>query len=259
MTLIVGIRCSDGVVMGADGGTTAGAVIQPTVKLQTIGDNIIMGTAGPRGLGQLYRRQVELLWNNQDFGVSKSVEDAQKAIRDAIQQEVGAAKAIAQSNIPLMGQQPAVQQVDTSTLVAVPVGGHSGRSQLIRCDWRGNVEAASNDLPYFSLGSGFQLAEPFLAFLRNVFWPNSPPTIANGVLSVVWTLVHSIRFGSYGLSDPIQIVVKYDGKQAKVRELSQGEVDAHREEVSAAEAHLKGWREGIDSQKPIPSPRPEIR
>ena len=256
MTLIVGIRCSDGVVIGADGGTAVGPVIHPTAKLHVLAGNIIMGAAGPTGLGQLYQNQVEQLWTQKAFGTSTTLADAQRLVRDAILKEVNPAVARAKSNIQWVSQQQAVQSVDSAVLVAATVGGYQGRSQLILCNWTGEVSAASEDSPHLSIGSGRPLAEAFLGFLRHVFWPNQPPSVANGVFSVVWTLVHAIRFSSWGLSDPIQIVTLHDGKQPRIKELTQAEIIGHRQNVSAAERYLRTAREGEHPSDPFPDPPP---
>jgi len=39
------------------------------------------------------------------------------------------------------------------------------------------VEYMTKDLPFISMGSGKMSADPFLGFLRKVFWPNELPTI----------------------------------------------------------------------------------
>ena len=60
MTLIVGFKCSDGLVVGADSGATMGdvsglrTIMQPMTKIQIVADKAIVGVSGPVGLGQLY-------------------------------------------------------------------------------------------------------------------------------------------------------------------------------------------------------------
>ena len=55
MTLIIGVRCSDGVVIGADGAATLGStlggptVMQPVTKLQILEGTIVMGVSGQVG------------------------------------------------------------------------------------------------------------------------------------------------------------------------------------------------------------------
>ena len=56
----------------------------------------------------------------------------------------------------------------TASLIAVPVGGLNGIPELIQCNHVGMTEAATTDLPFVAIGSGQELADPFLAFLRRI-------------------------------------------------------------------------------------------
>ena len=67
MTLIVGIKSRDGIVMGADGGATLGdipqtTVMQPIKKLEIISESVVIGTSGHVGLGQQFRAAIEKVW-----------------------------------------------------------------------------------------------------------------------------------------------------------------------------------------------------
>lgn len=69
MTLIVGIKCSDGIVLGADGAATYGVlgqqtIRQPVKKLKILESCIVVGVSGPIGLGQRLTATVEELWQN---------------------------------------------------------------------------------------------------------------------------------------------------------------------------------------------------
>jgi 20S proteasome alpha/beta subunit len=58
MTLIVGIKCANGLVLGADGASTLGAPGQPTAlqpygkKLHSLHDSVVFGFSGYIGIGQ---------------------------------------------------------------------------------------------------------------------------------------------------------------------------------------------------------------
>jgi ATP-dependent protease HslVU (ClpYQ) peptidase subunit len=69
MTLIVGIKCRNGIVMGADGAATLGALGQQTIrqeteKLDILENRIIVGVSGPVGLGQRIRAEIHTLWTD---------------------------------------------------------------------------------------------------------------------------------------------------------------------------------------------------
>ncbi len=77
MTVIVGIKCSNGIVMGSDGAATLGSigsqtVRQPVSKLQIVRKGAILGVSGPVGLGQLFYDSLDKVLNN--FRASKPPE-----------------------------------------------------------------------------------------------------------------------------------------------------------------------------------------
>ena len=60
MTLIIGIKCEGGIVMGADGAATLGCmgthtVVQECKKLQLLCNSIILGVSGSVGLAQRFK------------------------------------------------------------------------------------------------------------------------------------------------------------------------------------------------------------
>ena len=244
--------------MGADGAATLGAppglrtVVQPTTKLRIFQDKMIMGVSGQIGLGQLYCDKIESLWRDKKLGMGVNLPDIQRLFRDAVSQDADRALAKANASVPLIGANGAFQSVDTHSLIALPVGGHTGNAELVQLDWQGNPEAASADLPFVSIGSGQTLADPFLAFLSHIFWPNRLPTVAEGVFVVVWTLAHAIDVNTGGVSEPIQLAVleRAKGKELAVRELSQDEIGEHREMILEAEERLRHFKDEPSSASP---------
>lgn len=240
--------------MGADGGTTYGQVIQPSTKIRILADQVIVGGAGSVGMGQLCFDRIEQLWSQTGYSESKGIVDVQREIQEAIRSEVDRNRPQAVANIPLIGQQQAMAMLDTAVLVGARVGGNSGRSELYYFDWLGNTQNAQDNLPSLATSSGAQLALPFLSFLRSVFWPNGPPNIANGVYSVVWTLTYAIRHSTFGLADPIQVVLVRDSESPIIHELSKAEIGQHQDRVAELEYQLQEWFAGDGSDPPSAPP-----
>ena len=72
MTVLVGVRCTDGIVIGADSIATStagqqGIVRLPTDKLTIIGDRVILAGTGAVGLGQRFQAIVQGHWDQQAF------------------------------------------------------------------------------------------------------------------------------------------------------------------------------------------------
>ena len=134
MTLIVGIKCSDGVVLGADGAATLGNILgettvtQHVTKLQIIQDRIIMGVSGQVGLSQLYCDRVEGLWRDNKLGRSTGLPDVQRLVYGAIYQDAQIAIAGAAASVPLIGNVNAATLVLTNSLIAIPRSRSAGRT-----------------------------------------------------------------------------------------------------------------------------------
>ena len=95
MTVLVGVLCTDGVVIGADSAMTHAAGVQPVmkvtggVKLETPFNRFITATTGPVGLGQRFHQELHDLlqepkeldkWSNQKPPVEFATKLAQVTI-----------------------------------------------------------------------------------------------------------------------------------------------------------------------------------
>src|SRR5258708_11048106 len=172
MTLIIGIKCSDGIVMGADGAATFGSLGQQTIrqetkKLDIIENRVIVGTSGPIGLGQRIKSEIQALWTDgrQNLGAQKPAE-AMRIVREALwQKHLNLEMQVAQVTAGVIGQQLALQIALSQTVVCLPL---NGVSRLIQFDHQGPPEEAMITLPFVAIGSGQSIADPFLAFLRRL-------------------------------------------------------------------------------------------
>ncbi|HUK16219.1 MAG TPA: hypothetical protein VLW65_07375, partial [Bryobacteraceae bacterium] len=103
--------------------------------------------------------------------------------------------------------------------------------------------AATESLPFVAVGSGQSIADPFLAFLRRIFWPAQLPALADGILATYWTLQHAILSTPGGVADPMQIMVlEKVNNDWRARELGVAELTEHQRAVSAAEGALRNFR-----------------
>ena len=263
MTLIVGAQCSDGIVFGADSGATyvAGNVgivpgmetaMQPTSKLHIIHDSVLMGVSGAVGLAQLYVDRIEEMWKGPQLKQSQvTVAGAQRRIEEAILKDAG--DAIDRANRffgPTMGQN-ALSMVSTHSLVALPVGRNKVLT-MFQVDFQGRTEAASDDLPFAAIGSGQVIADPFLAFLRRVFWRDSSLTLQDGIFATVWTLQHAIKESPGGLSGPVEVAI-LDSNGAKM--LPSDELEDHLQHVDSFENDMKKYRIPTESSETPPIPQ----
>jgi hypothetical protein len=249
VTLIVGIRCSNGAVIGSDSAATFGAlgqqtIQQPTSKIHVIGGSMILGVSGPIGLSQRIEAELIRLHDSNAFSGKSPVEIGVLVRGDlwsnVLEREFKIA-AVAQSVV----NQVALQSVLCSALLAVPVGDHA---EIITFDQQGTPELASDDLPFATIGIGQQIADPFLAFLKRVFWPGRPPTLSEGKFAAQWTLQHATDIHPGGVAKPISIyqLAKQEGTWTP-RRLDDRDQEEHKQAISAAEAHLRDFWKGATS------------
>ncbi|HUO32595.1 MAG TPA: hypothetical protein VMU80_25505 [Bryobacteraceae bacterium] len=259
MTLIIGIQCSDGVVVGSDGAATLGAlgnqtVQQPVKKLAIISGSVILGVSGPVGLGQRFHGELQALWDGKKLS-SKKPYEAMSIIRPEFWKHAELEFRAAQVTAPMLGQ-PALNGALSHSVVAMPL---SKDAHLFQFDQNCSPELATTDLPFIAVGSGQKGADPFLAFLRRIFWTNGQPSVADGVFATIWCLDQAIRTNPGGVGDPIQVMTleKITGNWA-ARELSALDFEEHRQNIAEAEQALANYKkEQTTGGKSAPPPPPE--
>ncbi|MDX6696203.1 MAG: proteasome beta subunit [Blastocatellia bacterium] len=263
MTLIVGVKCSDGIVLGADGAATFGTMGQRTIrqsvtKLHIISHRVIVGVSGPIGLSQRITGRIENLYQENKFSGLNPVQ-AMTLIRETIWPDLFGelqAASIAKNVIGPVAMDSAI----ASSIVALPL---ARRPALFQFDQQGAPEEATDDLPFIAIGSGQPTADPFLAFVRKIFWPKVLPSLEMGIFSTLWTLEHAIDTNPGGVADPKQIIVlEKSGKDYQARQLADEDLQEHYEAINAAETALRDFRKGLSADvaeaTEVQVPQPDI-
>ena len=236
MTILVGVLCKDGVVIGADSSATFAAgnmptIEQPTLKIDIIAGQIIVAGTGPIGLGQRFCHVVQTGWTNNTFK-GEPVEACRKICETSI-------KDFASTN---------VAQGQYGALVAFPLKQRLHLCEFALKDFQ--PELKTERIWYVSMGGGQLIVDPFLALMRKVFWMQGPPTHHDAAFAVTWALQHAIDVNPGGVNGPIRIAVlasKPNG-EAFARMLTSEEVSAHENNVEAAQSHLRGYADILRGQ-----------
>lgn len=245
MTLIVAHKCSDGVVVGADTLATLGSFGQHTVqerlsKLHIVREELILAVSGPVGLAQRYQEELEASpAPKQKYGNKKPMAAAVE-ISAAFWQH---------ASLELQRAQVAAQAtqnrtpLDNALAQAVVAVRTSGADRLFQFSETCAPEEATTDLPYVSIGSAQRNADPFLSFLRRLWWRDSLPTVGGAVLTVLWALQQTIEATAEIGGGP-QIAVLQSGK---ARLLDDEELREHRDGITSIEKLLVEWKNRIAS------------
>lgn len=256
MTLIIGILCEDGVVMASDSAATFGTVIQPTIgqqqvqKVQRINDQILYSSSGAIGISQLISDLIRRSWEDKTFSNQPSPE----ALMNKIGCSIGGLLQPYFQNAT--AQRALVGEAGMSlckSLVAVPV---KGQANLFQFDYNGAPERATRDLPFVALGSGCNIADPFLALLRRLLWSKREPTVSEGRLAAVWAVEHTRKTNPGGVGGDIQLatLARIQSESPKVIMASRQDIEEHLERISTAETVLVSELRGGNQQTVPPIP-----
>ena len=250
MTSIVGIRCKDGVVIGADTSATFGdgqfvrTIEQKTnCKIEIIGGRIIIAGTGYVGHAQRYCAVVQKLWDDGKF---------------ANVSELEAAKLLSQAGVNDFAQTMPGNMMGNIRYTAFV--GYPAKDQPCLCELAGPTAfqpeiKKPDDLWFTSSGSGQPLTDPFLALLKETFWHDGPPTLEGGIFTTYWALKHACNLNPGGIKEPINIAVlsRQKGKLF-ARMLEQDELDEHANLVSDATLHMRKFRDILEGKQEAEAP-----
>lgn len=245
MTVIVGVLCEDGVVIGSDSSATFVAsdiktVEQPTKKVNIVHDDVIVAGTGEVGLGQRFTDLVTQLRATDGFTKAQYLEIGRTIAKNACEDF---------ANTHAKG--------GFGALVAFCCAGKFYLCEFQVSDLQ--PEFKTPDQRFVSMGSGQMITDPFLGFLRRVFFPNNEdiPKLTEGVFLVTWALENAFDLNPGGIKEPAQIAVlenDTDAGRFKARLLNEDELQEHKSSAEGAEAHLAMYRNLLGGEDALDIP-----
>ena len=236
-------------VIGADSSATLVSGAHPTIeqkvkKVQITDDHVIVAGTGQAGLGQRFNAVVSAAWHDKKFKEFSSSIELGKFL---------AARAIEDCQATKM------PPGHYGALVAFPFNKQAHLCEFVMTDFQ--PELKTNDsLWYVSMGSGQAITDPFLGFMRRVFWEDGIPSSQDGVFAVTWALQHAIEMNPGGINEPIQIAIlaaSGGGEKLSARLLSESELAEHRNNVEGAIHHLKNYADVLRGDTPTSQSLPK--
>jgi 20S proteasome alpha/beta subunit len=230
MTVLVGIKCTDGIVIGSDSSATFGTgqistIEQTTKKIEILHDRMIVAGTGQIGLGQRFCNAVNLGYQSKAFAGQNAVQMATKMSQMAVQdfQSTGANRG------------------SYGALVAYPAGNKIELCEFATTDFQ--PELKTNSIWYASMGSGQLIADPFLGLMRSTFWQNGMPSLQDGIFITTWAISHAIEINAGGVNGPIQMAtLTLNNGNPVARFLTEDELTEHKQYVSGAVEHLRSYK-----------------
>jgi 20S proteasome alpha/beta subunit len=257
VTLIVGVRCSNGVVMGADSAATFAAFGgQRTIrdehirKIQVLEGRLILGSAGSVAMSQRITPVLVEILKQRVTVNSKTIPPmsalapggAADLIRRVLYEKVFQIEVEAAAGAHRAGWGSTSEEAISSTMVALPL---QPGPALFTFNAVGLPEEVSESLFCCNMGSGQPIADPFMGFIRRVLWHDAMPTVEQATLGVIWCLDHTIQLHPGGVGGNVQVaVLEKDGNTWKAHELSNADCAEHRQNLAVAEGLLKDWHAG---------------
>lgn len=243
MTILIGILCKDGVVIGSDSAATSVASDgYPTVEQQTkkieILNNVIATSTGSAGLGQRFYQVVT------DYWVQNNIEN----------------ESISTISVDL--SRNTINNFKSSYIECNGFGAllayfHQGKFQLCEFDQNSFQPEYKFEHSWFvAMGSGQFLADPFLGFLRRIFWEKSMPDLQEGIFAAQFTLQHTIALNPGGINGPTQIAILKNDNNGQIIPsfLSDDELREHQDNIDSLEAHIRNYKSKMqgNTNKVIP-------
>lgn len=248
MTAIVGVLCSNGLVIGTDSSVTFGSgmgdrtIEQPAEKLEIYSDTIIVAGTGQVGLGQRFGRVVEIAYADKVFLGGKhytavGTELCKRALAD-----------FGSTN---------VQRGCYGALLGFPLGDKACLCEFSPADFQ--PEFKTETIWYCSMGSGQRITDPFLALMREVFWRTGLPKVQDATFAATWALDHVVQVNPGGINGPVRIAVleRHAGK-LRARLLDDDDLQEHRQNIEQAKERLRTFPASQSANAPntpdIPKP-----
>ncbi|HEY2009511.1 MAG TPA: hypothetical protein VGH23_11010 [Rhizomicrobium sp.] len=249
MTVIVGVRCSDGIVIGADSAATFAAGHQPLMKhdsdkLQIVDNRLIIATTGSVGLAQRFRAVVDVANKHNIFA------------KDCL----AAVTHLARETILNFQNTHIHRDAHMGWGLGAFVGGvFKDGVELVEFPWTDfQPEVKTGKLFFGSMGSGQMLADPFLSFVSRVMWQDKQPTVDVARFGVHWALSHTIDCAPGGVGHPIKLAtLSQKGGQWGCRLLEEQELQEQAQYIQAIEEYMRNYaKTGIESAEAAPPPPP---
>ena len=229
MTVIVGVLCKQGVVIGSDSSSTSvtgniSTTEQNSKKVEIINKEVIMCGTGSVGINQRFIQILSKTFNDNAF------------------------KSRSKSNIDIATHITREAILDCKNTFLNDIGygscvGFRRNNEYFLCEFETRTlqpEFKHESFWYVSMGSGQLIADPFLGFVRKVFWDNKQPDIEDGIFGTILALEHAIDVNPGGIGPPIQIAVLKNGEDARL--LDEVELEEHKQNVINFENYVKEYK-----------------
>lgn len=259
MTLVIGVLCGDGIVIGADSIATYATpgglrTVEQEMdnKVHKVDDHMLYAFSGDISLGQDVMHSLSKSWEKTK---KKSKENIRKNLSRAVVEPIKEYAERSRSVRPLL-QAANVQDPIITSLVAFVA---KDQPVLMHYNLAGHPEEITGGLTFETIGSGKPFADPFVAFVKRVAWNNRQPrTVKQGIVGVIWALQHVIRVNpgrGIGGEISIGVLAKVHGEwKTSVQKEDEDRLGLYKGAIKSAERSLYDELNNLEAVDDSPEP-----
>ena len=206
---------------------------QPTIsqpllqKIEIVDDRVILAGTGAVGLAQRFVDITEKAWETGYFKNNSAI-------------DVG--RNLSQSTISDF-RNTGVPAGQFGAIVAASIRGEATLIEFTLDLFQPEIKTSDNW--YVSMGSGQQVADPLLGFIRTAFWGDRPPSCQDGVFAMAFVLKLGCAMAPFGVSGPIAVLNRERKGKLAARRLSKEELFDHESYVTDAIEFFGSYKEKI--------------
>ncbi len=241
MTIMIGVLCKDGLVIGSDGLSTltysgGSTISQKAKKLEIIDNQMVYGLTGYIGLGQIFIEEIKNTINGKDLLRDRPMNiilNIRKALSISFEDIVN----MTNKAIPSLGNAIGGNVKSNS------IGGFltSNGPTLFHFNEQLIPTIIKPETPFHSIGCNDQLTDSFMANINRLCWNGTLPTVKEGILSVIWGINKAIELNPM-LGHPIQIIKLENNNNPE--ELSGEDISDYLDKIGELESSFQDkWKE----------------
>jgi|ERR1035441_4832022 hypothetical protein len=256
MTILVGVKCCDGIVIGTDSAVTSAPVPGMSAMTETgaskiefpfANEPLIVATTG--SVGMSLRLHYELRAN---FTEGKAIKNSLRnnPIKFPTDLATIVTENFRKTFSPVMSNPQIGFQLGALVGFVCKDEPHLVEFDSVQFqpDLKGVIDGNGRwrTRPYATMGSGQMMGDPFLAEAHSLlFGKDSATTLQQGRIIATWALKHVIKYNTGGIGGPIQLaVIDKTDKGWRAHSIDAGECE---QVVAQLEEHIRGfWNEPDD-------------
>ncbi len=213
MTALVGIYCKNGIVIASDSALTVNGIIEQIYSNKLVVDParqlITAFSCSDLGFAQRYRNKIVKEWDTPAKDIEEKINNLS---RIGLEEFYDTHYPQHKLKVPASFLIGFVQDGE-HYLIGLPEGGF----QPVRYDqyhW------------YCTIGSGSEIIAPLIGFIREIYWQNGAPNIAQAIFHAYMCLHLAIKINTGGVNGDIHIgVIQRDEKTGQYTTKKQDDYD----------------------------------